>query len=35
MPIRKETQISLLAVALGVGLIGGTSIYAEHPEKRE
>ncbi len=33
MPIRKETQISLLAVALGVGLIGGTSIYAEQPRE--
>ncbi len=33
MPIRKEKQITLLALALGVGLIGGTSIYAERPRE--
>ena len=33
MPIRKEKQITVLAVALGVGLIGGTSIYAEQPRE--
>ena len=33
MPIRKEKQITILAVVLGVGLFGGTSLYAEQPRE--
>ena len=33
MPIRRNKQTALLAVALGVGLLGGTSLYAEPPQK--
>ncbi len=33
MPTRKKKQIALLAVALSAGLVGATTVYAEHPQK--